>query len=66
MYIYIVNRTQIEQRAQDAAAWQAQWRDALKKSAGVAPYLEKGVDYVEDVRRIDTERPSHLEEKAAI
>jgi hypothetical protein len=61
VYIYIVNivnRTQIEQGERNAAAWQVQWRDALEMSAGVAPYLEKGVDYVENVRRADAERLS--------
>lgn len=55
-----MNRTQIEQEEGDAAAWQAQWRDALEKSAGVAPYLEEGADYVVDVRRADRERLSRL------
>lgn len=51
----------LEQEEQDAAAWQAQWRDALEKSAGVAPYLGEGSEYVEDIRRADVERLSDFE-----
>ena len=46
---------------QDAAAWQAQWRKALEGSAGVAPYLGEGSEYVEDIRRADAERLSQFE-----
>jgi len=46
---------------QDATAWQAQWREALGKSAGVAPYLGDGGEYVEDIRRADAERLSRFE-----
>jgi predicted transcriptional regulator len=46
---------------QDSAAWQAQWREALEGSAGVAPYLGDGSEYVEEVRRADAERLSRFE-----
>jgi predicted transcriptional regulator len=46
---------------QDAAAWQAQWKSAIEGTAGVAPYLAEGADYVEDIRREDAERLSRLE-----
>lgn len=45
----------------DTAAWQAQWKKALEGSAGIAPYLAEGSDYVEDLRRADAERLSRLE-----
>ena len=48
----------LDERA--AAAWQEQWRDALAKSAGVAPSLKEGPEYVDDLRRTDAERLSRL------
>ncbi len=51
----------LTQEEKDAAAWQEQWRQAIGKSAGLAPYLEEGAEYVEDVRRADAERLSRLE-----
>lgn len=46
---------------QSAAAWKAQWREALDGTAGIAPYLQDGAEYVEDIRRKDAERLSGLE-----
>jgi predicted transcriptional regulator len=51
----------LAQEDRDAAAWQARWKDALAKSAGVAPYLGEGSEYVEDIRRADAERLSRFE-----
>ena len=51
----------LTQEERDAAAWQEQWKQAVGKSAGLAPYLEEGAEYVEDVRRADAERLSQLE-----
>lgn len=51
----------LTQEEKDAAAWQEQWRQAVGKSAGLAPYLEEGAEYIEDVRRADAERLSQLE-----
>lgn len=45
---------------QDAMAWQAQWRSAIESTAGVAPYLAEGSDFVEDIRREDAEQLSRL------
>lgn len=45
----------------DAAAWRGQWRKAVEKTAGIAPYLEEGAEYVESLRRRDAERLSGLE-----
>jgi len=44
-----------------ASAWQTRWREAVGDSAGSVPYLEDGADYVEDLRRADTERLSRFE-----
>lgn len=51
----------LTQEDRDAAAWQEQWRKALEGSAGVAPYLGDGSEFVEDFRRADAERLSRLE-----
>ncbi|HEX6780936.1 MAG TPA: CopG family transcriptional regulator [Solirubrobacterales bacterium] len=51
----------LAQEDRDAAAWQAQWKEALEKSAGVAPYLGEGSEYVEEIRRSDAERLSRFE-----
>lgn len=51
----------LAQEDQDAAAWQEQWRKALEESAGVAPYLREGSEYVDDIRRADAERLSRFE-----
>ena len=51
----------LEQEDQDAARWREQWRTAVDASAGRAPYLDEGAEYVEDVRRADAERLSRLE-----
>jgi hypothetical protein len=45
----------------DVAAWQAQWRKAVDRTAGIAPYLAEGSEYVEDLRRDDAERLSRFE-----
>lgn len=53
--------TYLSRDERDAAAWQAQWRKAIEKTAGIASYLEDGADYVEGVRREDAERLSRFE-----
>lgn len=45
----------------DAATWRGQWKKAVEKTAGIAPYLEEGAEYVESIRRRDAERLSGLE-----
>lgn len=52
----------LEQEDRDTAAWRAQWKEALEKSAGIAPYLKEGGEYVEDIRRADAERLSRFED----
>jgi predicted transcriptional regulator len=46
----------------DAVAWQSRWKEALERTAGIAPYLggDDGGEYVEDLRRADAERLSGL------
>lgn len=50
----------LSQEERDAATWQAQWRQTVDGTAGVAPYLDEGADYVEDIRRDDAERLDRL------
>jgi predicted transcriptional regulator len=51
----------LSQEERDAAAWQSQWRKAIDGTAGIAPYLEEGTEYVEALRRDDAERLSKFE-----
>lgn len=41
----------LSQEERNAAAWQSQWRKAIYGTAGIAPYLEEGAEYVEALRR---------------
>ena len=51
----------LSQEERDVAAWQAQWGKAIDGTAGIAPYLAEGSEYVEDLRRYDAERLSRFE-----
>ncbi|MGN6586191.1 MAG: CopG family transcriptional regulator [Solirubrobacterales bacterium] len=51
----------LSEAEQSAATWKAQWREALDRTAGIAPYLQEGTEYVEEIRRRDAERLSRLE-----
>jgi predicted transcriptional regulator len=51
----------LSQEEKDSAAWRVQWRKAIDGTAGIAPYLEEGGEYVEDVRRADAERLSRFD-----
>ena len=51
----------LSQEEEDAAAWRRQWGKAIKGTAGIAPYLEEGAEYVEGLRRADAERLSQFE-----
>lgn len=42
-------------------AWRAQWREAVHRSAGIAPGLAGGETYVEDIRTGDAARLTGLE-----
>jgi len=51
----------LSREEQDTAAWRSNWAKAIEGTAGVAPYLEEGADYVEDIRHEDAARLSRLE-----
>lgn len=51
----------LTQEDRDSDAWQSQWKKAIEGTAGIAPYLEEGAEYVENLRRADAERLSRLE-----
>lgn len=52
----------LSEEQQSSAAWREKWKEALDKTAGIAPYLQEGVEYVEEIRRSDAERLSRLEQ----
>jgi predicted transcriptional regulator len=52
----------LAQEERDTAKWREQWKKALDGSAGSAPYLQEGVEYVDEIRRADAERLSELED----
>jgi predicted transcriptional regulator len=63
------NRSTIIRRAIDAYlsegrrdtdGWRKQWQEATAESAGIAPYLEEGVEYVDTLRRAEVERRKEL------
>jgi predicted transcriptional regulator len=47
-----------EERA--TAAWHTRWKRAIQETAGIAPYLQEGVEYVDALRHKDAERLSEL------
>jgi predicted transcriptional regulator len=51
----------LTQEDRDAGAWRVQWREAVQGTAGIAPYLADGGEYVEDLRREDAARLSRLD-----
>lgn len=51
----------LAEEEQGEAAWRLQWRAALDRTAGLAPYLGEGAEYVEELRRKDVERLRRLE-----
>jgi len=50
----------LAQELQDAATWREQWQEAVAETAGIAPYLEEGVEYVEKLRRAEGERTREI------
>jgi metal-responsive CopG/Arc/MetJ family transcriptional regulator len=50
----------LAQELQDAASWREQWQEAVAETAGIAPYLEDGVEYVDKLRRAEAERSEEL------
>jgi len=53
--------TYLSQGERDADAWRSRWQEAVAKSAGVAPYLEEGAEYVDKLRRAEAERLKELD-----
>ena len=51
----------LTQEEQKAAAWREQWKDAVAETAGIARYLEDGVEYVDKLRRADAKRLEELD-----
>lgn len=51
----------LTQTERDSASWQAQWRKMVQETAGIAPDLEQGTEYVERLRRGDAKRLSGFE-----
>ncbi|HET8955517.1 MAG TPA: CopG family transcriptional regulator [Solirubrobacterales bacterium] len=50
----------LAQELQDAAAWRKQWQEAVTETAGIAPHLEDGVEYVDNLRRAEAERSKEV------
>jgi metal-responsive CopG/Arc/MetJ family transcriptional regulator len=50
----------LAQEMRDAEGWRKQWREAVAETAGIAPYLEDGVEYVEKLRRAEAERSREI------
>lgn len=50
----------LDREIQDAAAWREQWQEAVAETAGIAPHLEEGVEYVDNLRRGEAERFKEL------
>jgi metal-responsive CopG/Arc/MetJ family transcriptional regulator len=44
----------------DSVEWKRRWREAVAKTAGIAPYLSEGATYVERLRAADAERLGEL------
>lgn len=51
----------LTQDERDTAAWRSRWQEAVQKTAGAAPGLAAGAEYVESLRHSDAERLSGLE-----
>jgi predicted transcriptional regulator len=51
----------LTQEEADDSAWQGRWRRAVQGTAGIAPYLDEGAEYVEDLRSEDAKRLSGFE-----
>jgi predicted transcriptional regulator len=50
----------LAQEERDVAAWREQWQEAVAETAGIAPYLEEGVEYVDNLRRAEAKRLEEL------
>lgn len=43
--------------------WKQRWVAAIEATAGIAPYMPAGADYVDDARRGDSDRQQRLDER---
>jgi metal-responsive CopG/Arc/MetJ family transcriptional regulator len=50
----------LAQEMRDAEDWRKQWQEAVAETAGIAPHLEDGVEYVDKLRRADAQRLREL------
>lgn len=50
----------LAQELQEATAWRQQWQKAVADTAGIAPHLGEGVEYVDKLRRAEAERSKEL------
>lgn len=53
----------LAQEMRDAEDWRKQWQEAVAETAGIAPHLEGGVEYVEKLRRAEAERSREIWER---
>lgn len=53
----------IDEHERHMAAWREEWKEAVAATAGIAPYLEDGAEYVEKLRRVGAKRLTELEER---
>jgi predicted transcriptional regulator len=44
----------------DTDAWRTRWREAVQRTAGIAPHLPDGATYVERIREVDAKRLQEL------
>lgn len=44
----------------DTLTWRSEWQAALTETAGIAPHLQGGADYVEEMREVDAKRLGEL------
>ncbi|HEY6145210.1 MAG TPA: CopG family transcriptional regulator [Solirubrobacterales bacterium] len=51
----------LSQGDRDADARRRQWQEAVTESAGIAPYLPDGVEYVDELRKTGAQRLAELE-----
>ena len=51
----------LTQEERDTATWRTRWQEAVQETAGAAPGLSAGAEYVESLRQSDAERLSGLE-----
>jgi metal-responsive CopG/Arc/MetJ family transcriptional regulator len=50
----------LAQELQDAAAWREQWQEAVAETSGIAPHLEEGAEYIDNLRRAEAERSKEI------